>query len=177
MKQTKTCILSFLIVTLLVVYRTNATKQEDKEFLEEHNKARLEAGLPLFTYDKKLAEYALKFALSRARDCFLRHSEGPYGENLFWGNAAKSIKWTPKDAVNAWMREKKFFDPKTNKCLPRQECGHYTQIMWKDSKKVGCAKTNCRGKNTYIVCEYDPPGNYEGFSPFVNHDPYIYSQT
>ncbi|GJV39895.1 cysteine-rich secretory protein, allergen V5/Tpx-1-related protein [Tanacetum coccineum] len=113
MKQTKICILSFLIVTLLVAYRTNATEQEDREFLEAHNKARLEAGLPLFTYDKKLAEYALKFALSRARDCSLRHSDGPYGENLFWGNAAKSLKWTPKDAVNAWYKlseVKKFSD-------------------------------------------------------------------
>ncbi|XP_071688666.1 pathogenesis-related protein PRMS-like [Rutidosis leptorrhynchoides] len=170
------CILSTFLVILLVVYETNSTPQEEKEFIDTHNKARLKEGLPPFTYDQKLADFARKYASSRARDCALQHSDGPYGENLFWGNAAKSLKWTPKDAVTAWVKEQKYYNRKTNTCKPGKKCGHYTQIMWRDTKKVGCALTNCRGKSTYVVCEYDPPGNYEGLSPFDKHDPYIYSQ-
>lgn len=177
MKQFRIYILSNFLVILLVAYKTNATAQEDKEFLDAHNKARLDEGLPPFTYDQTLADYARKHALSHARDCALKHSDGPYGENLFWGNAAKSLVWTPKDAVYAWVKEKKYYNRKTNTCMPRQKCGHYTQIIWRDTKKVGCALSNCKGKSTYIVCEYDPAGNYEGLSPFDKHDPFIYSQS
>ncbi|KAD5960802.1 hypothetical protein E3N88_12274 [Mikania micrantha] len=130
----------------MVAYKTNATPQDDKEFLEAHNKARIQAGMPPFTYDQTLAKYANKHALSHARDCALKHSDGPYGENLFWGNAAKSLKWSPKDAVYAWMKEQKYYNKKTNTCMPGQKCGHYTQIMWRDTKKIGCARCNCNDK-------------------------------
>ncbi|KVH91057.1 pathogenesis-related protein 1A-like [Cynara cardunculus var. scolymus] len=178
MKQTNTFILSSLLVIFLASYKTNASVQEDNEFLDAHNKARRRAGMPPFTYDQTLAKYARKYALSHANDCALRHSNGPYGENLFWGSADGSrLKWTPKDAVYAWIREHKYYDKKTKSCIPGKKCGHYTQIMWRDTKKVGCALSYCNNKSTYVACEYDPPGNFEGLSPFERHDPFIYGKT
>lgn len=40
--------------------------------------------------------------------------------------------------------------------------GHFTQVVWKDSTElgVGCAKTD-NGK-TYVVANYNPPGNMMG---------------
>jgi hypothetical protein len=51
--------------------------------------------------------------------------------------------------------------------------GHFTQIVWKDSKTVGCAVYNCpngiidakTGKSTgtapfYTVCNFKPPGKF-----------------
>ncbi|CAI9278104.1 pathogenesis-related protein PRB1-3 [Lactuca sativa] len=175
MKQTKTCIFSYTFVIFLVAYKTNAISQNDKEFLEAHNKARLRSGLPAFSYDQSLANFARKYASTRANDCALKHSNGPYGENLFWGSADGASKWTPKDAVYAWIKEHNYYDKATNSCMPGKKCGHYTQIMWRDTKKVGCALSYCKNKGTYVVCEYDPAGNVEGLSPFVEHDPYVYS--
>lgn len=47
--------------------------------------------------------------------------------------------------------------------------GHLTQIVWKGTKKVGCATVHCpnglgnTGSTTppyFTVCNYSPPGNY-----------------
>jgi len=43
-------------------------------------------------------------------------------------------------------------------------CGHYTQIIWEGTTKVGCAYADCNKnsyakKMTHLVCRYDPPGN------------------
>jgi len=42
------------------------------------------------------------------------------------------------------------------------QCGHYTQIIWADTQKVGCAYHNCNKGNegAFFVCHYWPPGNY-----------------
>lgn len=39
--------------------------------------------------------------------------------------------------------------------------GHLTQVLWASSEYlgVGVAKT---GEYTFVVCNYNPPGNYKG---------------
>lgn len=41
-------------------------------------------------------------------------------------------------------------------------CGHYTQVVWANTKRVGCAAAECRNGGTFVVCSYDPPGNMDG---------------
>lgn len=50
--------------------------------------------------------------------------------------------------------------------MPGKMCGHYTQIVWRDSVRLGCASVNCLNGGMYAICSYDPPGNYIGESPF-----------
>jgi hypothetical protein len=66
-----------------------------------------------------------------------------------------------KDATTTWYNEIKFFD--FNHGEFTQKTGHLTQLLWKDSKKlgVGIAYTSDRHK-VYIVAQYTPPGNYAG---------------
>ncbi|KAL5427704.1 hypothetical protein PMIN04_001203 [Paraphaeosphaeria minitans] len=52
------------------------------------------------------------------------------------------------------------------------EWGHLTQVLWKETTHVGCVTIDCGSKmtingapselNLYTVCNYSPPGNYEG---------------
>jgi hypothetical protein len=85
------------------------------------------------------------------------HSHGPHGENLAAGYPSAT------DAVVAWYDEIKDYDfgnPGFS-----EECGHVTQLLWKESSKLGCAYVSCNTKNTpgnYLVCEYDAPGNVIG---------------
>ena len=41
--------------------------------------------------------------------------------------------------------------------------GHFTQMVWKSTRKVGCASVPCNGRHgtpgNYLVCEYSPAGN------------------
>jgi hypothetical protein len=46
--------------------------------------------------------------------------------------------------------------------------GHYTQVVWPGSLKVGIAKATGRSGDTYVVARYSPPGNWMGESPWGN---------
>ncbi|PKI60980.1 hypothetical protein CRG98_018610 [Punica granatum] len=109
------------------------------------------------------AQYARGFAAKRALDCKMLHSYGPYGENIFWGE--KDV-WTPTQVVESWVSEDKYYDKTNNVCAPGQMCGHYTQVAWLDTTKVGCAIVTCLNGGSYAICNYDPPGNYVNESPF-----------
>ncbi|KAL3241175.1 sterol-binding protein [Nakaseomyces bracarensis] len=76
------------------------------------------------------------------------------GENL-------AVGYDDVDAVDAWYNEIKYYN--FNNAVYQSKTGHFTQMVWKDSKKVGCAYKTCGGDlHNYIVCEYDPAGNWDG---------------
>jgi pathogenesis-related protein 1 len=84
----------------------------------------------------------------------------PYyvGENVFGSSGGA----TAQGAVNSWASEKANYNYAANTC--NGVCGHYTQIVWRTTLKVGCAKGSCAGL-TYgstIVCNYGPGGNSGG---------------
>ncbi|KAK8550606.1 hypothetical protein V6N13_119123 [Hibiscus sabdariffa] len=134
-----------------------------QQYLIPHNKLRAELRLPPLRWSKKLANFASWWAHKRQGDCGLIHSNSDYGENLFWGSGKY---WKPRDAVAAWAAEKGNYNYKTNSCRNNKQCLHYTQMIWRNSLKVGCAKVVCRSGDTLISCNYDPHGNVVGQKPF-----------
>jgi len=54
-------------------------------------------------------------------------------ENL----AAGSGSYTVSDGINAWNAEAKDYDPKN------PTFSHFTQVVWKGTKEVGCAFVTC----------------------------------
>ncbi|KAG6498471.1 pathogenesis-related protein 1A-like [Zingiber officinale] len=141
--------------------------QDVREYLQAHNQVRVAEGEAPLEWDPEVARYARRWASNRRLDCAMVHSQGPYGENIFWG--AVGASWTPDLAVDAWAEEAAYYDRATNTCEEGQMCGHYTQMVWNSTAKVGCALVECFADAGYIViCNYDPPGNYVGESPFDN---------
>ncbi|CAN6251525.1 unnamed protein product [Urochloa humidicola] len=135
-------------------------------FLDLQNAARAEVGVAPLSWHDTVAAYARTFAAERKGDCALVHSRGPYGENLFWGSAGAN--WTAADAVSSWVAEKRSYNCSDNSCGGASVCGHYTQVVWANTTRVGCATVTCDGrKGTFIVCEYDPPGNFVGQRPYA----------
>jgi pathogenesis-related protein 1 len=109
--------------------------------------------------------YVQSYAAKRQGDCALMHSGGPYGENIFWGSAGGD--WSAADAVGSWLGEKQYYDHDTNSCAEGQMCGHYTQVVWRATTAVGCARVVCdNSAGVFIVCSYNPPGNVVGQSPY-----------
>jgi len=131
--------------------------------LKENNKIRasLYSGHSL-TWSKSLEHTAQIHANTLARSNTFRHSGTKNGENLF----ATSGKGGYVSALNAWYGEKKDYSLGTNRCKPSKVCGHYTQLVWKDTKEVGCAQAKSSSGGTFIVCQYSPPGNYRGQKPY-----------
>jgi hypothetical protein len=85
-----------------------------------------------------------------------------HGENLFMGTAGH---YGVNDAVAMWEGEKSFYDGGTLNESNAHACGHYTQLVWRTTKRFGCAKVECAG-NVIVVCNYDPPGNVLGRTPY-----------
>jgi pathogenesis-related protein 1 len=87
-----------------------------------------------------------------------------YGENLY----LSTFKASYLDAINCWYKEKSDYHYNSNSC--NDTCGHYTQLVWKDTTEIGCGKaiytTGIHKNNTVIVCRYNPPGNYIGEQPY-----------
>ncbi|KAI8552410.1 hypothetical protein RHMOL_Rhmol06G0264600 [Rhododendron molle] len=135
----------------------------DAEFLQGHNTVRASHNLPPLSWSIEMVYYAKWWAKQRRTDCALEHSTLDYGENLFWGQGRE---WTATQAVAAWAAEEAYYDYATNTCMPDRDCTHYTQMVWRTTTSVGCAKIKCLNGYTYVVCEYDPHGNIIGEWPY-----------
>jgi len=133
------------------------------EMLAAHNEIRARMMVGPLVWSARLAAVAQEWAdFLLAHREFEHRSKRMYGENLFQTTGADPHA-TVIEVVQAWADEVKDYDYKSNGC--RRVCGHYTQIVWKDTKQVGCAVARDPFREVW-VCNYDPPGNYVGRRPY-----------
>lgn len=140
-----------------------------------HNDARasVDAGLPPLTWDPTLADIARAWAAACQDETepagFIDHNSGRsdgyptyVGENLFGSSEPSSAA----EAVAGWMAEQVDYDYAANACSG--VCGHYTQVVWKNTTRVGCAAADCPGLTFRytVVCNYAPGGNLGGQRPY-----------
>lgn len=144
-----------------------------------HNTERATVGSPSLTWSNGLAAYAQNWADTIAADCVMRHSGGRYGENIAaFGSSAGPPLSSPQKVVDYWSSEKSCWTygtiEGTEQCnascvaqLSSNGCGHYTQVVWKNTQRVGCGRSTCKSGNwEFWVCSYDPPGNIVGQTPY-----------
>ncbi|KAG9440036.1 hypothetical protein H6P81_020201 [Aristolochia fimbriata] len=153
------CALSF---AAMVVHPCVA-QNNPQDFLQPHNAARALVRVGAMQWNETVAAFARSYANQRIADCRLVHSGGPYGENLFWGSGRE---FTAADAVNSWVNERQYYDYGSNSCAAGQQCGHYTQVVWRSSTQLGCARVRCNSGAIFITCNYYPRGNYIGQRPY-----------
>lgn len=135
-----------------------------ERFLKMHNDIRRIYKLPDLTWDEGLAKKAKDWAenLRATQNCNLIH--GSSGENLSWNSMTR---YSPEAVVYGWAQECKDYNYNNLSCAPKKKCGHFTQVVWKKTARVGCGKADCKdGKSEVWVCRYDPVGNYIGKRPF-----------
>ncbi|XP_040923538.1 cysteine-rich venom protein isoform X2 [Betta splendens] len=83
------------------------------------------------------------------------------GENLFYSSSP--CAW--KDVINAWHSEvERYTYP--NGSTDGRSIGHYTQVVWNTSYKVGCGMTRCPDGIYYYGCRYYRAGNFRGWPPY-----------
>jgi len=160
---------------------------------EAHNVVRTDHALEPLVWDGELAAIADEWAehLATTNDCIMEHRPSQevnldqdgtavvgtgnfvngmfIGENLYWQQTSQSPApmALPTDVVNAWASEIEFYDYETNSCEEGQMCGHYTQVVWADTERVGCAYRTCDGLGSQVwVCNYYPAGNFNGEKPY-----------
>lgn len=140
------------------------TVLEKEELLSEHNKWRSIVGVPPLKWSKFLEDMAKDWAykLSTVYNCKMIHRSSNYGENIYWSN----FQSTPKKVVAFWANERFDYDYASNSCKKDKVCGHYTQLIWTETKEVGCGRAICRKGEEIWVCNYHPEGNITGKRPY-----------
>jgi pathogenesis-related protein 1 len=132
-----------------------------REMVVSHNAVRTRVGTASLTWSGHLAEVAQQWAGRLIENGQFVHSHNPkYGENLYEIEGAAA---TPAEVVRAWAEEVRDYDYHSNSC--HGVCGHYTQIVWGETREVGCAVARA-GRREVWACEYDPPGNWVGRKPY-----------
>lgn len=122
------------------------------QILAEHNAKRALHGVASLSWDDTLASYAQNYADSYDCSGTLTHSGGQYGENLALG-------YTTTGSVDAWYSEGNGYDYGSGCSV----YDHFTQVIWESTTKVGCGFKQCDSYwGTYIICSYDPAGNFVG---------------
>ena len=119
-------------------------------------------------WSDSLAKLSREWALALLRKGVLEHRpNSPHGENIAWF-AGERLK--PADVIDNWGNEIEFYDHGKNICTEDSDCEHYTQIVWKNSREVGCGSAwgphPKYGIQEYWVCSYSPAGNLKGQRPY-----------
>ncbi|XP_042236348.1 uncharacterized protein LOC121875743 isoform X3 [Homarus americanus] len=144
---------------------SDSSSDEDdfaKDCLKAHNDLRKKHGAPPLKLSKKLSKYAQEWATTIAKKDVLQHRQNnSYGENLYcaWSsNPNHKIKG--HEAVDSWYEEIKDFTFGREPSDLR--AGHFTQVVWEDSKELGVATARNKSGKIYVVANYSPAGNFVG---------------
>lgn len=151
--------------------------------VKAHNELRAAVGSPGVKWSAALeAKAAKRLKQLQEMGCVMKHS-GP-GENLFWASAQKNAdkknafgqwiwhrsvqKISEKDVVSRWASEKKWYSHEQGTCHASigETCGHYTQLVWEDTREIGCGRSICSDKSQVWLCFYSPAGNIIGERPY-----------
>ena len=160
-----------LIAAPALTGATGRTTRLEDRLLAAHNRERSALGLPALDWDPALAAEAAPWASHLARRGELEHAEDsdeedPQGENLWAGTKGA---FAPEQMVGLWIEEKKQFRPgrfpDNSRTGRLEDVGHYTQLMWRESDRVGCALAEGEEEEV-LVCRYRTAGNVVGERPF-----------
>jgi len=170
-----------LFITLSILEaKSLLTTLEIDAVLSIHNEARAKVCLHGLEWDEAAASAAQQYLDNNNRECPTDHSsqssrDSAYknfggtcsnptfkicsiamlGENIASGSIGY---YDAADLVKLWINEKSLFS-----CgiLPsfQQDSGHYSQVVWEGTRKVGCGIRDCSDGFTTLLCNYYPSGN------------------
>lgn len=142
----------------------------NKCILRTHNKLRSVHRVENLTVNLALQEKALAYSKEMGLGSFFAHSHGlsalRIGENLavaFKSNGfdQNQCGQIGKIFAEKWYNEIENYDFETGSKI-RGMIGHFTQMVWKDTKSVGCGLALTSNNRAYITCNYHPAGNIRG---------------
>ncbi|MBU7581154.1 MAG: SCP-like extracellular [Porphyrobacter sp.] len=139
----------------------------EQEWLGEHNAERAELGLEPLRWSHALRRDAQSWADHLAARGAFHHASHEQrqgqGENLWMG---VRDTYTPWQMIDGFLAEKRIFRPgvfpEVSTTGRWSDVGHYTQIIWPETREVGCA-TAVNRRNEVLVCRYWPAGNVMGY--------------
>ncbi|KAG0426079.1 hypothetical protein HPB47_017340 [Ixodes persulcatus] len=136
------------------------------ECRQRHDYYRKMHGVPELKNDDDLRLLAQEWAdhlAAQPEGTKLQHRpDNQYGENIYTAaSSSSSFILDAQTPVDSWYSEIKDYDyanPESS-----SDATHFTQVVWKSTTKVGCARSKAASRAAYfVVCNYDPSGNLQG---------------
>ena len=156
-------------VAVLMLAGPASAANFEASMLAGHNSERAAVGVPPLTWSEPLAADAQSWADHLAKTGRFEHSDAgtrkDEGENLWEGTHGG---FTYEEMVASWANEKRYYKGgvfQSGGGAGGQPIGHYTQMVWRNTTKVGCAIAS-GAEYDVLVCRYDPPGNFIGEMPY-----------
>lgn len=136
-------------------------KEFRHEALTTHNKYRDIHGVPKLKMNDSLNNSAQKWADQLAKSGTFKHSEAKdYGENLCSHYSSISTEYSGTQVTDYWYKEIEKYEFRSKDF--KRGTGHFTQVVWKDSKEFGIGKAITKDNKVIIVGQYKPAGNLLG---------------
>jgi hypothetical protein len=138
----------------------------EARLLAIHDRERSAVGAPPLVWDPGLAAAAESYGPALERLGKLAHSPPAsrpgQGENLWMGTRGA---YQLEEMAGGWAAEKSLFRPGFFPAVSTSgnwsDVGHYTQMIWRGTSRVGCALHKSRQWD-FLICRYSPPGNVVG---------------
>jgi hypothetical protein len=169
-KIRSTLSLALLLCSPLLTGGTVQRADFNARLLAAHNIERSRIGVPALAWDPALAADARVWADELAVSGRFEHSPDKagmplQGENL-WAGTPRA--YSPESMVALWAAEKADYRPgvfpNNSRSGDVERVGHYTQLIWRGSGRVGCAAAVGRDEEI-LVCRYSSAGNITGQRP------------
>ncbi|XP_022095601.1 uncharacterized protein LOC110981897 [Acanthaster planci] len=154
---------------------TSMTEWDIQRTVDRHNEHRKNSrasNMQFMTWDATLATMAQRWA----ERCVFEHgfveNLSPYesvGQNLWLRGGDPNKPISGVVATDDWHDEIDYYYYESDTCT--SVCGHYTQVVWAETNKVGCGLAYCGYISGYrdawnFVCNYGPAGNFYGERPY-----------
>ncbi|XP_032595508.1 Golgi-associated plant pathogenesis-related protein 1 [Drosophila grimshawi] len=143
-----------------------STQAFEQEVLKAHNSYRTRHNAPPLQLNEQLSKLSTdwaKYLLAKNR---MEHRQNSgYGENIYMASGGNL---TGTDAVTSWYNEIHQYN--WQRPSFQSNTGHFTQVVWRSSTQLGVGFAR-RGNTIYVVCNYDPPGNFMNQFPENVHPP------
>ncbi|CAO3570816.1 unnamed protein product [Mortierella alpina] len=135
--------------------------KEQQLILNAHNRLRARHHAPPLVWNDRAANHGHKWIQHCRR--YNQHSDARQrnmGENIAWGTPGIFKNFGA--VVQGWYDEEKGYNY-NNPDLSRGVTSHFTQVVWRGTKSVGCAKMFCSNFGFEIyICNYAGVGNTVG---------------
>uniref|UniRef100_A0A673AQ70 R3H domain containing-like n=1 Tax=Sphaeramia orbicularis TaxID=375764 RepID=A0A673AQ70_9TELE len=160
--------------------RRAISSKEINALLDYHNRVRSQVFPPAANMEYMLWDEGLaKSADSWASRCVWDHGPSQAMKYLGQNLSVTSGRYQSiTDLVRSWYEERHHFSY-PSRCSG-SVCSHYTQMVWANTNRVGCAVRRCTnmyvfGKTwreaTLLVCNYSIKGNWVGEAPYKTGRP------
>jgi len=131
------------------------------QYRAKHSAPPVELDQELVTYAKSRAEHVAD------KGTLVHDGTGGYGENLYASSSTSPTQGPATGAASGWYNEVDFYNYETFASKdPSKAIGHFTQLVWKGSTKIGagrvCGSADGTWHDTYIAVNFSAAGNMAG---------------